>query len=512
MYKVRIRHQSGSKNRQIETFAFEGYSEVVLGRDPECLLRYDDIQDETVSGKHAKITRDPSSAERFAIEDLRSRNGTFVDGKMIDRPVPLAHGCRVQLGLTGPAFIFETDPPPSRKATVADPGGGSGAQDKWWERPAITRMRTRVDNVNSSFQRPGALLASVATLLLVVVLVGVYLHYFRRVHSGASILDANRQSMVSIESTWSVFDSNTGRRAFQWYVRNPYEGDGAVAEALRGKERVAVFVKMPDGLIEPVLMLDDEKGTNHMIGGRITGAGCVVNVSGYILTSSRVSSPWTSGYTLPSDAMPGLLVDLGNKSISLIKEAPQGWVPISARFVMVHGTSLENFRAGKAQPVNCALEGRLDSLSVAFSGSDHRVTANLSGISVRSSIAMIKIDLPQSLRAVQINREDTPIAVADPVYVAGFDGPPNASRELEMRVAGVVSIEGSSATGKASASCPGCYELSDSGAEAGYVGGPVFDDRGRVIGIFESSEAPTSKIDRAVPIHFAFKMLGFDQR
>lgn len=64
-----------------------------LGRGRECTIR---IEDSSVSRVHAKISR-PSATERYVVEDLGSRNGTFVDGYRIKRH-SISDGDRVQIG------------------------------------------------------------------------------------------------------------------------------------------------------------------------------------------------------------------------------------------------------------------------------------------------------------------------------------------------------------------------------------------------------------------------------
>jgi transcriptional regulator with GAF, ATPase, and Fis domain len=56
------------------------------------------IADSTVSSLHARIQRASSGADLFIVEDLESTNGTFVDGKRAQGPVPLRDGAVLFLG------------------------------------------------------------------------------------------------------------------------------------------------------------------------------------------------------------------------------------------------------------------------------------------------------------------------------------------------------------------------------------------------------------------------------
>jgi pSer/pThr/pTyr-binding forkhead associated (FHA) protein len=66
--------------------------DLLLGRGGHCDLVLDD---ETVSTDHAELTRRGTS---YLIADLGSRNGTVVNGRVIDRPTRLSSGDVVQVG------------------------------------------------------------------------------------------------------------------------------------------------------------------------------------------------------------------------------------------------------------------------------------------------------------------------------------------------------------------------------------------------------------------------------
>ena len=72
-------------------FALEE-GENVLGRDPRAGIFLDDT---TVSRRHARIV---ISGERALIEDLKSKNGTFVRGTRIEAPEGISDGDKIQLG------------------------------------------------------------------------------------------------------------------------------------------------------------------------------------------------------------------------------------------------------------------------------------------------------------------------------------------------------------------------------------------------------------------------------
>jgi len=73
-----------------------------IGRDKSCELQ---IDDPAVSRFHAEIW---FLRDKWWILDLESANGTFVDGKKVERS-PLARKTKVQLGSNGPLFTLTTE-------------------------------------------------------------------------------------------------------------------------------------------------------------------------------------------------------------------------------------------------------------------------------------------------------------------------------------------------------------------------------------------------------------------
>lgn len=86
-------------------FQLEFQNEATLGRSPSCEVP---IPDDKVSRRHAKLlVRDGG----VRVLDLRSRNGTRVNGKRIQGEVPLTPGDRIQVGDT--VALFQSDQPSS---------------------------------------------------------------------------------------------------------------------------------------------------------------------------------------------------------------------------------------------------------------------------------------------------------------------------------------------------------------------------------------------------------------
>ncbi|MSP62180.1 MAG: GGDEF domain-containing protein [Myxococcales bacterium] len=77
---------------------------VILGRDPECELPLDDLR---ISRRHCRVGSD---GKGYYVEDLRSTNGTKVNGDDVEKKAPLKPGDCIYLGSCVVKFTVATDP------------------------------------------------------------------------------------------------------------------------------------------------------------------------------------------------------------------------------------------------------------------------------------------------------------------------------------------------------------------------------------------------------------------
>jgi len=99
--KAQFTFLSGARAGQSEAFR-KGY--IGLGRHPLSDVRFDAERDLDVSSRHAAIVR---KAEGFVLQDLGSRNGTFVNGTRISGDTVLKRGDVIGFGSNGPALEFQ---------------------------------------------------------------------------------------------------------------------------------------------------------------------------------------------------------------------------------------------------------------------------------------------------------------------------------------------------------------------------------------------------------------------
>jgi len=67
-------------------------SEVTIGRDPACDCRLDD---HTVSAQHARLTY---HLNQWWVQDLNSRNGTFLNQELVSEPLVIVSGDQIRCG------------------------------------------------------------------------------------------------------------------------------------------------------------------------------------------------------------------------------------------------------------------------------------------------------------------------------------------------------------------------------------------------------------------------------
>ncbi len=114
--------------------------ELVIGRHAEGPGRLS--EDEEISRRHARLSREATGD--YALEDLGSSNGTFVNGLRIQSPVLLSLGDSIEVGATTLVVrgIVQPEPEP-----VAPPGGQVAAR-------AAPTVFARVPDVQESSALP----------------------------------------------------------------------------------------------------------------------------------------------------------------------------------------------------------------------------------------------------------------------------------------------------------------------------------------------------------------------
>lgn len=570
--RIIIRHLSGSKSNQVEEFPLDRFPEVSVGRTATSSIQYDPDQDDLVSRQHAVITRDENDPTVYTVTDLDSRNGTFVNKQRIIGLARLVPGDIVQFGPGGPEFQFDLDPRPDslmRRTRMAEEALPASARPTRMEteapaaatglqaaeaRPAVGRatVERMVGEARTEGRR--SVLYAGAGLLVMLLAVAGWLFYQNQQAGGRAaaaaaaaaaansaaanvganmeeaernramtpreIAEAHADEVVFIEMSWKLLFTQTGGQVFHEYI--PVEmQDGRT-------QYVAAYIRMPDGTVEPSLTLSDGNGTNRPIGGGGSGSGFVVSNDGFILTNRHVAANWNAPYAFPQDAFPGALFDLNQEGYRFSQwlqadEGPWGWVPVNAR------------QLGRKPISGKVVEGRADYLDVTFPKNELRIPAQLVRTSNKHDAAMIKIDVPQSLEYVELFDNYDAIHPGDGVTTMGYPGISPAvavaSRPLDATnregqytlipdptitngnvsrvIRGEQSPEGRTVYEYYS-TFGDVYQLTINATGHGNSGGPVFDEKGRVVGIFTYgiNRPGDAAITFAIPIKYGIELMG----
>ncbi|MCW5964403.1 MAG: trypsin-like peptidase domain-containing protein [Bryobacterales bacterium] len=554
--KIILRYRSGSKQGQVEEFPLKNFRSLTLGRDVACEITLDADRDDLVSRMHCKIEIQLGPAPVYRLVDLDSRNGTFVARQRIQGEVTLSPGDVIQLGPGGPEIEFDAHPRPAAvpKATrlatefnpamipnapvpapvaevVAPPPGAMSS-------PGLGKAT--VERLIADSHRKSRVwqFVAIGILLLAVTGVGVFALVQHNLFGGAaematSIAARNTDSVVFFEVGWKIVDIESGRQLYHVAMPNKVTDESGEERQLvpSAPAYLPIFIPTSAGL-EPMLSTDDGGGNYRAVGGSHSGSGFVVSKDGFLLTNRHVAAAWQTQYQFPHPVGVALELD-GEMNVS--KLTPIGannfpaWIPADAKVVTSGAFGSGNFRIIQKAISGKTIEGRNDYLDVTFARNRVRIPGKLARVSDQIDVAMVKIDIPRSLATLElfdnydrINSGDEVLVLgypaASPIVVGAVLSQDGLRRGSEAKVipdptlsVGNIGrvIRGSTGSNEGTFSLFGdVYQLTVNSTGPGNSGGPVFDKRGRVIGIFTSGTTGDTKITFAVPIRYGIELMG----
>ena len=357
--------------------------------------------------------------------------------------------------------------------------------------------------------------------------------------NGAEIASKNTDSVVYIEAAWSLIDVANSATLSQVYFPNSHKDkNGKESPIVPGAgDSLPVFIEFK-GTTEPVLSTDNGGGSYVPISESGSGSGFVVNNSGFILTNRHVATGWDtsySGWKYHGDQAGLLLTPTSDGfSISAIgaRSFPTDWVPGHAKIIVEGKLGQANFKQvrdglGFAHQV----QGRNDVLHVTFAKSRIRNEGKVTKVSDHADVAMIKVDTPEPLNKVDLNDNYDTVQPGANVTVMGY---PGVSPQIVQAAASsdIFNTQTAAATvpyptisngnigqvlrngannnsEQATVSTFGdYYQLAINTTGQGNSGGPVFDDHGKVIGIFTAGRATAgAAVSFALPIRFGLELM-----
>lgn len=472
--RAQFKFLSGSRAGQVETFqkAYLG-----LGRHPLSDVRFDAERDLDVSSRHAAIMR---KSEGFVLQDLGSKNGTYVNGERLEGDRLLVDGDVIGFGAKGPALEFhvQTEAGDEVPTATAQAAAGRMSQPKQMvhalpatagRRPGIgrssTAIRAAIETATQHWRRTTKVLFAV--LLLVIVLAGFVLW------KGAY----DRRTEIARIRAWADSVASQAQRTaqqFQTEVQGLRDANRQSASEIgRLRQELANAGSDAGAVARLRAQIQSAQQRQQLIAG--------ANAVDYRAISER-----------NQDAVALLLVEFSDTE----RFSGTGFAVDSAGTIVTNKHVLTGVN-GDRTPRRIAVK---------FSGSRQWFQGRYVGVSDVADIGVIKVDIRGGTpRVLGLERNSRSLQRGDPVAIIGYP----LGLELPMEGQGTDVVASPTLTvGTTSKVLPNVVQVDGYGAP-GSSGSPIFDHDGRVVAVlYGGIQESNGRIILAVPTSFVADYLG----
>jgi len=449
--KAQFRFLSGARAGQVETFT-KGY--IGLGRHPLSDVRFDAERDLDVSSRHAAMMRKP---EGYILQDLGSRNGTYVNGSRITGDTLLKDGDVIGFGVKGPAVEFHL------LEAYAEPVAPPPPPPP----PPPPRSSTAVRIAQEVARQTRQLRNTIAIMLVAfAAFAWIQIRTARSQHEVAQL--QHRADSLTIEVARVIGQFQNQIQSVRDALR---ESQGEVAR-LRGALNTAGTTGNAAEIARLRAQLDQAEARQR---GIVGAAG----VDYRNLTQRN------------QDAVALVLVRFG------ADDSYSG----TAFAVDSQGTLVTN------KHVLVGEEGDRvpQEIAVKFSGSKQWFRGRVVGVAPDADIGVLRVDIRGGTpRVAGIERDMRSLQRGDPVAILGYP----LGFDLPMRGEGMYAVaEPTLTVGTASKVLPGVVQVDGYGAP-GSSGSPIFNRDGRVVAVLYGGERESNgKIIFAVPVQYVLSYL-----
>ena len=462
--KAQFTFLSGARAGQVEAFR-KGY--IGLGRHPLSDVRFDAERDLDVSSRHAAIVR---KTDGFVLQDLGSRNGTFVNGKQINGDTALKDGDVIGFGANGPALEFHVIEAEGESPSMAAAEGladrMSSPREVVRATPMAPRQSTGVRIAAEVARQTAQLRRTTKVLIVLLLVVGTGFTWMqldgRRRANELKTLQARADSLM-IESR----DLATRFRTELQGVRDALKASQDETAHLR--RELAASAGDASSMARLRTELDDAERRQRALAGAVGGVD-------YRAISHQ-----------NQDAVAIVLVEYsdGDRFSGTAFAVDSNGTMVTNKHILIGEDGTKTPRR----------------LGVIFSGSTQFWRAEMIGVSPEVDVGVFRVSIKGGTPRVHgLARSREGIERGDPVAILGY--PLGFDLPMENR-GGDPIAEPTLTVGTVSKALTAVVQVDAYGAP-GSSGSPVFDRNGNVIAVLYGGERESNgKIIFAVPAYIA---------